>query len=169
MATTDAHLHAAVGCDRAADVSALLVVGADPCSSFVSGDTPLHIAAACGGATTLAALLSAHVGVDAVNAHGCAPLHIAVLRGCPVATAALLSAGADPDARVSLADATPSHGHPRRRFAARPSPCASDGLAASLRCAPMLGTTPLHLAASGTVARVLLAYGANANAPCAWG
>ena len=98
-ATHDLYMVAWSG--TAPEVSAAIVVGADPNARTESGKTPLHLAAWKNPEpSVVAALIAGGADLNARGPHGMTPLHWAAWKNPePSVAAALIEGGADPSAR----------------------------------------------------------------------
>ena len=109
-------LHYAAGYNNAAVVSALIQHGARVGdvngriasgwnrSANINGNTPLHAAAFNEDASVIDVLVDAGAVIRRRNSSGMTPLHFAVRAGRSTAISALVRRGADPKAKVALAE-----------------------------------------------------------------
>ncbi|HEU4538980.1 MAG TPA: ankyrin repeat domain-containing protein, partial [Polyangiaceae bacterium] len=161
-------LHCAASEGRAETVVFLLLAGAPVDARTGPGCTALHFAATRGDVMSLHALLDAGADVNARDHDGQTALHYAALNR-PEALALLLAHGARPDAATAKC-VTPLHLAARAGFTACARALLDAG--APVDAANVEGGTALFGAAihdRKDVYELLLARGANPNAPTAQG
>ncbi len=185
-------LHRALLAGKDGTAVLLLRNGADPLREHPEGGTPLHLAVARHLPKTVIALLTAEVPVDALDRFERTPLMLAAERNDVELARLLLTRGANPalcarDGISVFGRAMPAVAAlllpplPEYAVASRPEwtflhKGAAEGKLPYVRTMMLaskaqanatdeLGRTPLHVVSTAEGARVLIARGANVNAP----